>query len=77
MLASLDELGTLHIHTARTARMIDDPPMMRFNNFDNQLHQCCRRKELPASLTFRSSKVAEEVFIDLSELVTFDIHRDL
>ncbi|GEM_PF-3802903 len=51
--------------------------MMRVDDFDNQLHHRGQRKELPTTLPFRPCKIAEEVFVDLPELVPIRIDGNL
>ena len=77
VLVSLDEVGTLDEHAARTARRVEDASVVRLDDFDDQLDQRGGREELAALLALGTGEVAEEVFVNLAESVPFGIHRNL
>jgi hypothetical protein len=57
--------------------MIHQPPMMRLDDFHDQLHHRRWRKKLTAPLTLSPSEVAKKVFVNLAELVALRIDRNL
>ena len=71
-----DEVGRLNEHATRPTGRIKDPPMIRLDDFDDQLDQRRGREELAAFLTFSTGEIAEEVFVDLAERVPLSIDRD-
>ena len=69
----LHESGALYEHTPGTARWIENETVVGFDDFDNEPDQTCRREELSALLPFLHGEFADEIFIDFSECVTFEI----
>ena len=69
----LHEPGALHEHTPGTAGRIENETMEGFDDLDNEPDQACRCEELSALLPFLHGEFANEVFVDFSEYVAFDI----
>ncbi len=72
-----DEFGTLSEHAARSTSWIVDASVVRLDDLNDQLDQRSRREELATTLPFGTSEVAEEILVDLTELVPFGVHRNL
>ena len=72
----LNEPGALYEHTPGPAGRIKDEPVVRFDNFDYEPDQACRCEELSTLLPFLHREFADEIFVDFSEYVTFDIIRN-
>ena len=73
----LHEAGALHVHAARPAGRIQQPPSERLHDFSDQNHQRRRRKELAPLLALAAGEFPEEVFVDPSERIKFQIGGDL
>ena len=77
LLVVVDKLSTLDKHTARATRRVQNPSLKRFDNLNDQLNERGRCEELAAPLAFRHCEVAEEILVDFTEGIAFDIHRNL
>ena len=73
----VDKLGALDEHTPGAAGGVQDASLEGFDNFDNQPNEGGRREELAAALSFGHGEIAEEVFVDFSESVALNLHRNL
>src|SRR5260221_364547 len=75
-LVVLDKMRTLHEHATRATGGIENTPIKRFDDLDNQFHQGGWSEKLTATLALRHGKFAQEIFIDLAEEITLNIHWD-
>ena len=73
-LVVLDEPRALHEHAARSARGVKDPPVVWLDDFDDELDDGGRREEFAALLSLLHREIAEEVFVNFPEDITFDVH---
>jgi hypothetical protein len=76
VLAGLDEFGTLDVHATGAAGMVHQATVKRFDDLDDQLHQRRRREELAPLLPLGPGEIAQKIFIDATEFVTFGIEGD-
>ena len=63
----IDELGTLHEHTARAAAGIIDTTLERLQDLDNGAYDTAGRIEFSCILTFHRSELLQTVFIDTTQ----------
>jgi hypothetical protein len=73
----MDKSSRLDKHTACPANRVQDTAFVWLDHLDNKLNQRCGCIELTAALPFQTVKLAEKVFIYISEDVTFYIHGNL
>src|SRR5690606_4714492 len=71
-----DEAGALDEHAARTASRVENAAAEGFEDLDEKADDAGRRIELAAALAFAHRELAEEVFVNPSEGIAFEIHRD-
>src|ERR1043166_4018276 len=72
LLVIANKVRTMHEHSTRTARRIEDAPVKRLYDFDNQPDDTRGRVKLPALLHRLDCEVAHEVFVNLSERIALD-----
>src|SRR5258708_10623066 len=75
-LVVLDKTRTLHEHATRATGGIENTPIKRFDDLDDQFHQGGWSEKLTTTLALRHSKLAQEIFIDLAEEIALNIHGD-
>src|ERR1700737_1488472 len=73
-LVVLDKTRTLHEHATRATGGVENTPIKRFDDLDDQFHQGGWGEKLTAMLALRHSKFAQEIFIDLAEEIALNIH---
>ena len=71
-----DETGALDEHAAGAAGRVEDAALEGFDDADDELDDGGGGEELAALLAFAHGEVAEEVFVDLAEGVSLDVHGD-
>ncbi len=72
----LHEAGGLDEHAAGAAGGIQDAPVVRLQDLDDELDDGGGRVELPALLPLRHGEFPEEVFVDEAEGVAPVVHGD-
>src|SRR4051794_8534002 len=65
-----DELGALNEHAARTASRVENPPVKRLDQIDDQADDRVGRKELAAQSALTGSEVGQEVLINQPKCIT-------
>src|SRR4030042_7195414 len=73
-LMPFDKFGALNKHATRTTGRVINPPVKWLYDINNKLASGCRSKKLSSSLSLRHGKLAEKVFINLSENISLNIH---
>ena len=72
---TLDEVGRLHEHAARTAGGVVDLAVKGFEDLHDEPHDRGGGEELAALLAFGEGELAEEVLVDQPEPVALDRAR--
>src|SRR3989338_3217162 len=74
LLMPLYKFCTLDKHTSRAAGWVINSSMIWLYNFNNEFHKRCWSEKLATSLSLSHCKPAEEVFVNLSKDISFNIH---
>ena len=72
-----NELRRLHEHTTRATGRVKDRATVGLDNLYHEANDRAGCKELAAALTFGERKLAEEIFVDLTEHIAGGIIGDV
>ena len=69
------ELCRVDEHAAGAAGRVEDAPLERLDDLDDQVHNAFRREEDAALLPLGHRELAEEIFVHLAEGIARELHR--
>ena len=75
LVVALDELRALHEHAARATRGVEDAALERLQDLDDEPDDRVGGEVLATALAFLGGEVGEEVLVDESERVAFELGR--